>query len=42
MLDILTYMVGGVSVLAVILLIILMANIYNADHPLNQNRTDQD
>lgn len=41
MLDILTYMVSGVSILAIVLLVILLANIYNEDHPLNQDRTDQ-
>jgi hypothetical protein len=42
MLDILTYMVGGVSAIAVILMGILLIQIYNEDHPLNQNRKDQD
>jgi hypothetical protein len=42
MLDILTYMVGGVSVIALILMGILVLQIYNEDHPLNQNRKDQD
>ena len=41
MLDILTYMVGGVSALGLVLLIVLLVNIYNEDHPLNQDRTDQ-
>lgn len=41
MLDILTYMVGGVSLVAIILLTILVFQIYNADHPLNQDRKDQ-
>ena len=41
MLDILTYMISGVSVIAVVLLIVLLVNIYNEDHPLNQDRTDQ-
>jgi hypothetical protein len=41
MLDILTYMIIGVSILGLVLLVILMANIYNVEHPLNQNRTDQ-
>jgi len=40
MLDVLMYMVSGVSVLAVILLVVLVKNIYDQDHPLNQNRTD--
>jgi len=42
MLDILTYMVGGVSAIAVILMGILVIQIYNEDHPLNQDRKDQD
>ena len=42
MLDILTYMVGGVSVIAIILMGILVVQIYNEDHPLNQGRKDQD
>jgi hypothetical protein len=42
MLNILTYMVGGVSAIAVILMGILLIQIYNEDHPLNQNRKDQD
>ncbi|MGD8592197.1 MAG: hypothetical protein PVF82_05155 [Gammaproteobacteria bacterium] len=42
MLDILTYMVGGVSAIAIILMGILVVQIYNEDHPLNQNRKDQD
>ena len=42
MLDILTYMVGGVSAIAIILMGILLIQIYNEDHPLNQDRKDQD
>lgn len=42
MLDILTYMVGGVTAIAVILMGILLVQIYNEDHPLNQDRKDQD
>lgn len=42
MLDVLVYMVGGVSVLACALLLILLKNIYDQDHPLNKNRTDLD
>jgi hypothetical protein len=42
MLDILTYMVGGVSAIALILMAILVVQIYNEDHPLNQDRKDQD
>ena len=42
MLDILTYMVGGVSAIAIILMGILVVQIYNEDHPLNQDRKDQD
>jgi len=40
MLDVLTYLVGGVSALAVVLLTILIFQIYNEDHPLNQDRTE--
>lgn len=42
MLDILTYMVGGVSAIAIVLMGILVIQIYNEDHPLNQDRKDQD
>ena len=42
MLDVLTYMVAGVSLIALILMGILVFQIYNEDHPLNQNRKDQD
>ncbi|WP_455211296.1 hypothetical protein [Kaarinaea lacus] len=42
MLDILTYMVGGVSAIAIILMGILVVQIYNEDHPLNQDRKDQE
>jgi len=41
MLDILTYMVGGVTTLAVILMAILVFQIYDEDHPLNQDRPDE-
>lgn len=41
MLDILTYMVGSVSFVAIILLTMLVFQIYNEDHPLNQDRKDQ-
>ncbi len=41
MIDILTYMVGGVSALAVFLMALLVFQIYNADHPLNKNRKDK-
>ena len=40
MLDVLTYMVGGVSTLAIVLLVLLVVQIYNEDHPLNQDRKD--
>lgn len=40
--DVLVYMVSCVSVLALVLLVVLVKNIYNQDHPLNQNRTDVD
>ena len=42
MLDILTYMVGGVSAIAIVLMTILVVQIYNEDHPLNQDRKDRD
>jgi len=42
MMQILEYMVIGVSILAVVLLVVLVKNIYDQDHPLNQNRTDAD
>lgn len=41
MLDILTYMVGGVTVLAVVLMAILVFQIYDEDHPLNQDRPEE-
>ena len=40
MLDVLTYMVGGVSTLAIVLLVLLVVQIYNEDHPLNKDRKD--
>ena len=40
-LDVLTYLVGGVSLLAIVLLTILVFQIYNEDHPLNKDRPDQ-
>ena len=40
MLEALTYMVGGVIVIAVVLLTVLIFQIYNEDHPLNQDRKD--
>ncbi|MDH5326620.1 MAG: hypothetical protein OEZ68_11130 [Gammaproteobacteria bacterium] len=42
MLDVLTWMVTAVSVVAVVLMGILVVQIYNEDHPLNQNRKDTD
>lgn len=41
MLDILTYMVAGISVVAIILMGVLLMQIYNQDHPLNQDRKDR-
>jgi len=41
MLNILTYMVGGVTTLAVILMAILIFQIYDEDHPLNKDRPDE-
>jgi hypothetical protein len=35
-------MVGGVSAIAIILMGILVYQIYNEDHPLNQDRKDKD
>ena len=40
MLDVLNYMVGGVSTLALVLLGLLVMQIYNEDHPLNKDRKD--
>ena len=40
MIDVLTYMVGGISIVAIILLTVLVFQIYNEDHPLNQDRKD--
>jgi len=40
MLNVLNYMVGGVSALAAVLLVILVVQIYRKDHPLNQDRKD--
>ena len=42
MLDVLNYMVGGVSTLALVLLGLLVMQIYNEDHPLNKDRKDLD
>ena len=42
MLDVLNYMVGGVSALALVLLGLLVMQIYNEDHPLNKDRKDQE
>ena len=41
MMDILTYMVGGVAALAVILMAILIFQIYDENHPLNKDRPDE-
>lgn len=41
MMDILTYMVGAISLLAVVLMAILIFQIYDQDHPLNQDRPDE-
>ena len=40
MIDFLTYLMGGVSIVTGILLTVLVFQIYNADHPLNQDRKD--
>ncbi len=40
MLVVLNYMVGGISILALVLLVLLIVQIYNEDHPLNQDRKD--
>jgi|GEM_PF-2243897 len=41
MLNLLTYMVGGVAALAVVLMTILVVQIYDEDHPLNKDRPDE-
>lgn len=41
MMDILTYMVGAISLLAVVLMAILIYQIYDQDHPLNQDRPEE-
>ena len=41
MMDILTYMVGAISLLAVVLMAILIVQIYDQDHPLNQDRPEE-
>lgn len=40
MIDVLTYMIGGVSVVVGVLLAALVFQIYNEEHPLNQDRKD--
>ena len=41
MIEFLTYMVGAVTALAVILMAILVFQIYDEDHPLNKDRPDE-
>ena len=41
MMDILTYMVGAISVIAVVLMAILIFQIYDEDHPLNKDRPEE-
>jgi len=41
MMDILTYMVGAISLVAVVLMGILIFQIYDEDHPLNQDRPEE-
>lgn len=41
MMDILTYMVGAISLLAIVLMGILIFQIYDQDHPLNQDRPEE-
>jgi len=41
MMDVLTYMVVAISVVAVVLMGILIFQIYDADHPLNQDRPEE-
>jgi hypothetical protein len=41
MMNLLTYMVGGVATLAVVLMTILVFQIYDEDHPLNKDRPDE-
>lgn len=41
LMEILTYMVGIISVIAVVLMAILIFQIYDEDHPLNKDRPDE-
>lgn len=41
MIEVLTYLVGGVSALAVILMTILVYQIYDENNPLNHDRPDE-
>lgn len=41
LMEILTYMVGIISVIAVALMGILIFQIYDEDHPLNKDRPDE-
>ncbi|MGD8568534.1 MAG: hypothetical protein PVJ39_10630 [Gammaproteobacteria bacterium] len=41
MIEVLTYLVGGVSALAVILMTILVYQIYDENHPLNHDRPEE-
>jgi hypothetical protein len=41
MVEVLTYMVGGIAVIAVGLMALLIFQIYDADHPLNKDRPEE-
>lgn len=41
LMDVLTYMVGAISLLAFVLMGILIFQIYDEDHPLNQDRPEE-
>ena len=41
MIEVLTYMVGGVSALAIILMAILVYQIYDENNPFNHNRPEE-
>lgn len=41
LLNLLTYMVGGVAAIAIVLMTILVFQIYDENHPLNQDRPDE-
>ncbi len=41
LMELLTYMVGIISLIAVVLMAILIFQIYDQDHPLNQDRPEE-